>query len=96
MRKSFAVLTACLLQIPTFALARTYTIVNNCPQGINVLISGVSQGRLATGASITRTQTENWSGFIFTDANGGSATGERTTRAGFYGDVSLWLFIQLQ
>jgi len=93
MRGSLAILAAGLFYIPTLALARVYTIVNNCPQGINVYISGVSQGRLATGASITKTQTENWSGFIFTDANGGSATGERTTRAGFYGDNDMYYIV---
>jgi hypothetical protein len=80
-------LLASLLYLTTSVTARLYTIQNNCPQGITLYINGVSQGRLAAGAVTTRTQTENWSGFIYTDANGGSVTGERTTRAGFYGEV---------
>jgi hypothetical protein len=70
------------------AFARLYTITNGCPQAITLYINGESQGKLAVGATTTRTMNENWSGFIYTDANGGSQTGTRTTRAGFYGDVS--------
>lgn len=71
------------------AFARLYTIANGCPQAITLYINGESQGKLAVGATTTRTFNKNWSGFIYTDVNGGSQTGTRTTRAGFYGEVRL-------
>ncbi|KAF5376280.1 hypothetical protein D9615_008510 [Tricholomella constricta] len=74
-------------------LARLYTIFNDCPQNINLYINGVSQGSLGKGATTTRELEENWSGFIYTDANGGSATGERTTRAGFYGEDDYYYIV---
>jgi hypothetical protein len=67
------------------ALARTYKITNNCPLAITLYITGQNQGTLAHGATITRTLDENFSSFIFTDANGGNADGSGTTRAGFFG-----------
>ncbi|KAG5636892.1 hypothetical protein H0H81_006512 [Sphagnurus paluster] len=75
------------------ALARLYTILNNCPQDITLYINGESQGTLGKGAVTTRQTIKNWSGFIYTDANGGSATGERTTRAGFYGDNDFYYIV---
>lgn len=87
--RSFALSLCAVALWASSTLARLYTIFNDCPQNINLYINGVSQGSLGVGATTTRELEENWSGFIYTDANGGNgSTGERTTRAGFYGEVS--------
>jgi hypothetical protein len=85
-----SLLTLCLSALPILpVLGRQYTIVNKCPMDINLIINGQGQGNLAKGASVGRTYPETWSGFIYTDTNGGNATtGEYTTRAGFYGEAS--------
>jgi len=74
-------------------LARLYTILNDCPQSVNYYINGQSQGSLSKGATTTRQFAEIWSGFIYTDANGGSADGIRTTRAGFYGEGDMYYIV---
>ncbi|KAF8890489.1 hypothetical protein BD779DRAFT_1469382 [Infundibulicybe gibba] len=70
------------------ALARDYTIINRCPTDITLFVNGQNEGVLrANGGSVDKPYPKPWSGFIYTDANGGNgATGSGTTRAGFYGE----------
>ncbi|KAF8069880.1 G-X-X-X-Q-X-W domain-containing protein [Lyophyllum atratum] len=92
MRNFGLTLGACLLLAPQ-AFARLYTIFNNCPQSVGLYMNENYQGILGKGATATHQLPEGWSGFIFTDANGGSATGERTTRAGFYGEDDYYYIV---
>ncbi|KAF8157235.1 ricin B lectin domain-containing protein [Crassisporium funariophilum] len=64
--------------------SRQYTVINNCPISVNLLIGGNLDSILAQGASTTKTLGIN-AGFFYSDANGGNANGAGT-RAGFYGD----------
>lgn len=86
----FPLLTALLASPITLVLGvREYIILNQCPSAITLYINGESQGSLAAnGGSTTRELIDNWSGFIYTDANGGNQNGTGTTRAGFYGQAS--------
>ncbi len=69
--------------------SRIYNIVNNCPLSINLFINGQSEGSLASyGGTTSRTVSDTWSGFIYTDFNRGNQDGAGTVRAGFFGDVS--------
>lgn len=84
-----SVLVASLLTTQVLAL-RHYSIVNSCPSAVTLYINGESQGSLAAnGGTTTRDFNNTWSGLIYTDANGGNKNGTRTTRAGFFGDVSM-------
>jgi hypothetical protein len=85
-----------LLVLPTIVVhaTREYIITNNCPAPIALYINGVGQGTLpASGGSTQRTLDNNFSGFIYTDANGGNQNGAGTTRAGFFGEVGVNLCI---
>jgi hypothetical protein len=72
----------------TLALAQTYTVTNSCPTAIELFISGISQGNLATGASVVNT---GRGGFYYTTTNGGFIDGRGVvgSRVGFYLDVSI-------
>jgi hypothetical protein len=61
-----------------------YTISNECPLLINLLISKGSQGLLASGINVILALAENVSTIIFTDVNGGNLNSVGTMRAGFY------------
>lgn len=79
-----------LLAAPLLAQAsRRYNIVNNCPSTINIFINGNSQGSISSGGVVRHTFNNSFSGLIYTNANGGAQSGAGTTRAGFYGPVSL-------
>lgn len=54
-------------------------------------INGQSRGHIKREATVTKSFSSKWSGFIYTDANGGSVKGSKTTRAGFYGEVSSYI-----
>ncbi|KAF9456845.1 ricin B lectin domain-containing protein [Collybia nuda] len=79
----FPVLIVSLFAIQALA-TRKYSIVNSCPSAVTLYINGESQGLLAAnGGTTTRDFPNTWSGFIYTDANGGNQNGAGTTRAGF-------------
>ncbi|KAG6875131.1 hypothetical protein C0993_010689, partial [Termitomyces sp. T159_Od127] len=80
-------ITALTLLLPG-SLGRVYNIINNCPQSIRIYIGGKDQGKVMTGTTLVRRLPKNWSGSIYTDANGGNAGGYNGTKAGFYGKVS--------
>ncbi|KAG6879362.1 hypothetical protein C0992_003280 [Termitomyces sp. T32_za158] len=67
------------------SLGRVYNIFNNCPQSIRIYINGKDQGKVMTGTTLVRNLPKNWSGSIYTDANGGNPDGSNGTKAGFYG-----------
>ncbi|KAG5636893.1 hypothetical protein H0H81_006513, partial [Sphagnurus paluster] len=76
------------------ALAVKYTISNNCGQPINLFANGINQGNLAVGEVTTREYANDWSGALYTDANGGDGlTGQRTTRAGFHNDGDYYYIV---
>ncbi|KAG6917049.1 hypothetical protein DXG01_004101 [Tephrocybe rancida] len=60
---------------------------------IKLYINGESQGSLGVRTTTTRNLPKDWSGVIYSDINGGSATGEKTTRAGFYGMENYYYII---
>ncbi|KAF9457289.1 G-X-X-X-Q-X-W domain-containing protein [Collybia nuda] len=74
--------------------ARRYNIVNNCPSTISVFINGNGQGPVPSGDTITRTFNNNFSGLIYSNANGGSSSGSGTTRAGFYGPDDYYYIVK--
>ncbi|KAF9034319.1 ricin B lectin domain-containing protein [Panaeolus papilionaceus] len=73
---------------------RLFTIVNRCPESISPFINGVNQGTLSPDGMLNITFTDNWSGLIYTSANGGSSTGAGTTRAGFFGDAHYYYIVK--
>ena len=81
---------ASVLWLSATALAdRIFTIRNRCPQSITLYINGQTQGLLAMNGFMNQTFEDSWSGLIYTDANGGNANGAGTTKAGFYGQVTI-------
>jgi hypothetical protein len=81
-------LGACASVIETRQTPLTqYIIYNQCPASINLYIAGQNEGAIAQGGNTTKFLPAN-AGFFYTDANGGQANGERTVRAGFFGEVS--------
>ena len=77
-----------LLSVVGVGAERIYTIKNKCPATIKVYSGGHPRGTIPTGRSITKSFPDNWDGFIYTNANGGTVKGSKTTKAGFYGEVS--------
>ncbi|KAG5725680.1 Alpha-L-arabinofuranosidase [Termitomyces sp. T112] len=75
------------------SLGRVYNILNHCIQGINVYIDGKSQGRVPSGTSIVRNLPKDWSGYIYSDANGGRADGSNGTKAGFHGEGGYYYIV---
>ncbi|KAG6872922.1 hypothetical protein C0995_005180 [Termitomyces sp. Mi166 len=75
------------------SLGRVFNIFNNCPQSINIYISGKSQGKVMTGTTLVRNLAKNWSGSIYTDANGGYPDGSNGTKAGFYGKDNYYYIV---
>lgn len=82
-------LAAVLAIAPLAALAKIYTIKNQCPQSIPLYIKGVAHGSISAGGQTQKFFGGVWSGFIYTSANGGDSGGVGTTRAGFFGDVCI-------
>lgn len=78
-----------ILGLPV-VFARVFTILNRCPLPVTLYVSGGRQGILnADGGTTQREFPEDWSGYIYTDANGGDGEKSlRVARAGFYGLVS--------
>jgi hypothetical protein len=78
-----------LLLSGALPLAQSYTVTNNCPTAIELFIAGVSQGSLATGASVE----DDSGGFYYTSTNGGFASDGRLvgSRVGFFTPVSIAL-----
>lgn len=75
--------------------SRIYNIVNNCPLSINLFINGQSEGSLASyGGTTSRTVSDTWSGFIYTDFNRGNQDGAGTVRAGFFGDSNYYYIVK--
>ncbi|KAF8890492.1 ricin B lectin domain-containing protein [Infundibulicybe gibba] len=76
------------------ALARTYTIINRCPQSISYFANGTTQGLFgdlaANGGTVIQEFPQSWSGLIYATTNGGNTI----TRAGFLGDSgNYWLVV---
>ncbi|KAJ6587539.1 G-X-X-X-Q-X-W domain-containing protein [Mycena vulgaris] len=90
-----ALLGALLVVVPTALATRLYNITNNCPIPVTLYINGESRGTLASsGGFTTRTVDNNWSGFIYTDANQGNIDGSGTVRAGFFGEDNYYYLVQ--
>ncbi|KJA17545.1 carbohydrate-binding module family 13 protein [Hypholoma sublateritium FD-334 SS-4] len=73
---------------------RIYTIKNKCPVTIKVYSGGHPRGTIAAGRSITKSFPDNWDGFIYTNANGGTVKGSKTTKAGFYGETDYYYVVK--
>ncbi|GLB34535.1 putative G-X-X-X-Q-X-W domain-containing protein [Lyophyllum shimeji] len=74
---------------------RQYTIKNSCPSSITLFINGAAQSVLKpAGGTFQTTVPNDWSGFIYTDANGGNQNGTGTTRAGFYGQDGYYYIVK--
>ncbi|KAG5637604.1 hypothetical protein H0H81_003996 [Sphagnurus paluster] len=83
-----------LLAVSGVFADRKYIIKNSCPSAVKLYINGEAQGSIpASGGSFGRTFPDTWSGFIYTDANGGNKSGAGTTRAGFYGQSGYYYMV---
>lgn len=76
-----------LALLPLVSADRIFNLINNCPIPIDIYVNGASVGRVKSGERIEKQYTENFSGFIYTDANGGNKDGSGTVRAGFFSEV---------
>jgi hypothetical protein len=83
-------ITTILLSTTLGSLAtRYYEILNNCPQTIQIYVNGESQGSVDAQKAITHNYQDDFSGFIYSDANGAVTNGTwHMTRAAFNGTVS--------
>ncbi|KAF8649444.1 hypothetical protein AX16_005791 [Volvariella volvacea WC 439] len=78
----------------TSALARKFIIKNQCPLPAVYYINGENQGPIpAQGGQVERELDNNFSGFIYTDTNGGNQNGVGTTRAGFFLERSYYYLV---
>jgi hypothetical protein len=67
---------------------RQLNLINACPQAITIFVSGESQGSIASGATVTKSVPDDWSGFIYSNVNAPEGnTGAGTTKAGFVAEV---------
>jgi len=66
-------------------------VVNNCPTNISVYQNGQQENILPTGANFTIRAAKDWSGSVYTDANGGTQTGFGSVLASFYGEVRVFI-----
>ncbi|KAL0952119.1 hypothetical protein HGRIS_008748 [Hohenbuehelia grisea] len=74
-----------LVALPAVLSERTLSIGNRCPADVTLYINGASMGIIAGfEGQYHTTMQPNFSGFIYTSANGGNANGTGTTRAGFF------------
>jgi hypothetical protein len=78
---------------PLAVVGRHFIIQNQCPSQINLYINGEYQGPLSRGGQTERDFDSHFSGFIYTDANGGNQNGLGTTRAGFYGEYEYYYVV---
>ncbi|KAJ3507120.1 hypothetical protein NLJ89_g6487 [Agrocybe chaxingu] len=81
----FAVPLLAFPLVPRQLSTRQYIIYNKCPSAVNLYIAGNFEGSLPSQGNTTRFLSLG-AGFFYTDANGGNANGEGTSRAGFFPD----------
>ncbi|GLB36919.1 putative G-X-X-X-Q-X-W domain-containing protein [Lyophyllum shimeji] len=73
---------------------REITLVNSCPAPINIFVNGNWVDYLPdNGGTSLMSFNNNFTGFIYTDVNGGSETGVGTTRAGFFGQNGYYYIV---
>ncbi|KAF8155403.1 G-X-X-X-Q-X-W domain-containing protein [Crassisporium funariophilum] len=91
----FAVAFILISSLPLSLCHSHWTYQNLCPQDIDLFINGQDQGSLEpSGGSMKQTLDDNWSGEIYTTANGGNANSAGTTRAGFWGNTNYYYIIK--
>ncbi|KAJ3495266.1 hypothetical protein NLJ89_g10653 [Agrocybe chaxingu] len=75
---------------------RSYTIVNNCPTAVDLVIGGVIDSTLPVGGSTTKFASGSFTpGFFYTTANGGNVNGQ-ATKAGFYDDNNSYYYYMVK
>ncbi|KAF5342539.1 hypothetical protein D9611_001229 [Ephemerocybe angulata] len=85
------ILAGCLM----VAADRTLNIINSCPSSITVYVNGESAGSLATGATVTKSVADDWSGFIYSNVNAPEGnTGAGTTKAGFVNQAGYYFIVK--
>ncbi|KAF9483148.1 G-X-X-X-Q-X-W domain-containing protein [Pholiota conissans] len=94
MRLIASIITALLPFLSFVNANRIFTIENHCPSTIKVFSGGQLRGSIAPRRSISKTFPDDWSGFIYTDANGGSAKGSKSTKAGFFGETDYYYIVK--
>ncbi|KAF8952331.1 ricin B lectin domain-containing protein [Flammula alnicola] len=72
---------------------RLFTIVNRCPDAVIPYINGQAQDVLATNSVTNQTFQDDFTGLIYTNANGGAANGAGSTRAGFFGPTNYYYIV---
>jgi len=95
MRRLLPLMALTTLFTSSIHATRVMTIVNRCPTSINLFINGQAQGTLnQDGGSTSRTYDDNFSGLIYSTANGGQSNGAQSTRAGFYGQTNYYYIVK--
>ncbi|TFK22301.1 hypothetical protein FA15DRAFT_524208 [Coprinopsis marcescibilis] len=73
--------------IPGLVQGIQFAIYNNCRTSLDIYINGEKAATLTGREPLIREFEDGWSGYIYSDANGGSQDGSiGTLRAGFFGD----------
>ncbi|KAG5640885.1 hypothetical protein DXG03_006744 [Asterophora parasitica] len=93
--KSFytVAVAAVALAIPVLG-DRNFRVINNCPEGINIFVNGITLGSLsANGGSGVVSEPDDFSGVFYTNANGGNQNGFNTLRAGFEGNGDYYFLV---
>ncbi len=62
-------------------------INNECPSDVPLFINAGFDSIISRGATVTKTFPANFSGLIYSTANGGLGTGRLVTSAGFHLEV---------
>ncbi|EAU93627.2 hypothetical protein CC1G_02857 [Coprinopsis cinerea okayama7 len=86
-------LTALFAAAPA-ALAQTYTVTNNCPGPIELMLRNNSEGILQHGDSVVKDGLGTSAGFFYTSTNGAyNDQGHLVaSRAGFYFEPNYWYY----
>ncbi len=87
MKFTLELLTLALAALPSALADRTFVINNACPSDVPLFIEAEGLGTIPRGANVTKTFPSNFTGLIYSTANGGSGTGRLVTSARFDLDV---------
>ncbi|KAG9222069.1 hypothetical protein CCMSSC00406_0008054 [Pleurotus cornucopiae] len=94
MQLSSKFLALALAALPPALADRTFVINNACPSDVPLFINAQSQGIIPHGRNVTKTLPSDFSGLIYSTANGGSGTGRLVTSAGFHLDNGYYYIVK--
>ncbi|KAL4268545.1 Carbohydrate-binding module family 13 protein [Pleurotus pulmonarius] len=94
MQFTLELLTLALAALPTALADRTFVINNACPSDVPLFIEAEGLGTIPRGTNVTKTFPSNFTGLIYSTANGGSGTGRLVTSARFDLDNGFYLLLK--